>query len=401
MSTEAIGLPEALERAAVALPAQAEAIRPANGDPLRLRQLLDVPAAARVLSWLLQHELEAGAELAASWADDPATGAEPLQRVDAAALSKPARKALRRALHQLRSRGVSVAEAPKEQRVATLPPLDDAVDAAMVTPLDAWGARAVYLATSHPSGGVRLFELVLDDLRGVLEFEVYSSGRSKVRKFLRDFERRERFAAVAAPTDAVRALIARAVAQQPAERPLPRGFSEWRSRITECPEDTSTPGEIARAALDVPEAEVPQLVERAVALVSSKALGPWPPPAEATREVAQKIADIGRGLIIVSGLQRREQVRRCVDEALDDLYAPPFAALTARRWEESAYLFWKERREADARACLAAARAFQTGPPSGNPVARAALELVLAPALEGVEDAADDEKGEPLVVGAS
>jgi hypothetical protein len=359
MSTEAIGLPEALERAAVALPAQAEAIRPANGDPLRLRQLLDVPAAARVLSWLLQHELEAGAELAASWADDPATGAEPLQRVDAAALSKPARKALRRALHQLRSRGVSVAEAPKEQRVATLPPLDDAVDAAMVTPLDAWGARAVYLATSHPSGGVRLFELVLDDLRGVLEFEVYSSGRSKVRKFLRDFERRERFAAVAAPTDAVRALIARAVAQQPAERPLPRGFSEWRSRITECPEDTSTPGE------------------------------------------TQKIADIGRGLIIVSGLQRREQVRRCVDEALDDLYAPPFAALTARRWEESAYLFWKERREADARACLAAARAFQTGPPSGNPVARAALELVLAPALEGVEDAADDEKGEPLVVGAS
>jgi hypothetical protein len=401
MSTQGVGLPEALERAAVALPADADAIRPANGDPLRLRQLLDVPAAVRVLSWLLQYELEAGAELAASWADDPVAGAEPLQRVEGAALSKPARKALRRALHLLRSRGVSVQEGRREQRVATLPPVSDSVDAAMVTPLDAWGARAVYLVASHPSGGVRLFELVLDEVRGVLEFEVYSSGRSKVRKFLRDFERRERFAAVAAPANAVRALIARAIAQQPAERPLPRGLSEWRSRIGEFPGETATPGELARAALEVSDAEMPQLLERAAALVSSNELGPWPPPSEDTRVVAQKIADIGRGVIIVSGLQRREQVRRCMDEALDSLYAQPFAAVTARRWEESAYLFWKERREADARACLAAARAFRTAAPSGNPVARAALELVLAPALEGVEDAADDEQGEPLVLGAS
>jgi hypothetical protein len=401
MSTQEVGLPEALERAAVALPTDAESIRPANGDPLRLRQQLDVAAAVRVLSWLLRHELEAGAELAATWADDPVGGAEPLQRVDGAALPKPARKALRRALHQLRSRGVSVPEAQQGQRVATLPPLGDAVDAAMVTPLDAWGARAVYLATSHPSGGVRLFELVLDEVRGVVEFEVYSAGRSKVRKFLRDFERRERFAAVAAPTDAVRALIAHALEQQPAERPLPRGLSEWRSRISEFPEGTSTPGEMARAAFEVSDAEMPQLLERAAALVSDNALGPWPPPTEATQVLAQKIADIGRGVIIVSGLQRREQVRRCMDEALDDLYAPPFATLTARRWEESAYLFWKGAREADARACLAAARAFRTGAPSGNPVARAALEVVLAPALEGVQDAADDEKGDSLVVGAS
>jgi hypothetical protein len=400
MSTEEVGLPEALERAAAALAADAESIRPANGDPLRLRQLLDAAAAARVLSWLLQHELAAGAELAAAWADDPAAGAEPLQRVDGAALPKPARKVLHRALHQLRSRGVLLHEAQRGQRVATLPPVDDSVDAAMLTPLDARGARAVYLAASHPSGGVRLFELVIDEARGVLEFEVYSSGRSPVRRFLRDFERRERFAAVAAPTDSVRALIGRAIAQQPAERPLPRGLSEWRSRISEPPEGSSTPGEIARAALDVPDAEAPQLLERAAALVSGDELGPWPPPAEATQEVAQKIADIGGGVIIVSGLQRHEQVRRCIDEALDTLYAEPFATRTARRWEESAYLFWKGGREADARACLAAARAFRAGEPSRNPVARAALERVLAPALEGAQGAAEGEEGESLLVGA-
>ena len=36
-----VGLPEALERAASALEADADAIRPANGDPFQLLGLLD------------------------------------------------------------------------------------------------------------------------------------------------------------------------------------------------------------------------------------------------------------------------------------------------------------------------------------------------------------------------
>ena len=52
MSTS-VGLPEALERAATALPGDADAIRPANGDPAALLRALDAEAAARVLGWLL------------------------------------------------------------------------------------------------------------------------------------------------------------------------------------------------------------------------------------------------------------------------------------------------------------------------------------------------------------
>ena len=70
MSTS-VGLPEALERAATALPSDADAIRPANGDPGALLRALDAEAAARVLGWLLQFEPEAGSELAAAWAEEP------------------------------------------------------------------------------------------------------------------------------------------------------------------------------------------------------------------------------------------------------------------------------------------------------------------------------------------
>ena len=68
MSVAQLGLPEALERAASALPGDAGEIRPANGDPVQLRRSLDDEAACRVLSWLLRNEPASGGELASAWA---------------------------------------------------------------------------------------------------------------------------------------------------------------------------------------------------------------------------------------------------------------------------------------------------------------------------------------------
>ena len=48
-SAKDIGLPEALERAAAALPGDADEIRPANGDPFALLSLLD--AGASRITW--------------------------------------------------------------------------------------------------------------------------------------------------------------------------------------------------------------------------------------------------------------------------------------------------------------------------------------------------------------
>ena len=191
MSDDEVGLPEALERAASALPEHADAIRPANGDPLQLQQLLGSSGSVQVLSWLLCNESDAGAELVGWWVEDSVSGAELLQQIDATGFPKPAQKVLRRALHQLRSRGVSVSAALPAPVIAKLPSIEDDIDAALVTPIDPRGARAVYLTMKHPSGGVRLFEVMIDDERGVLEFEVYNAGRSKVRGFLRSLSTAE------------------------------------------------------------------------------------------------------------------------------------------------------------------------------------------------------------------
>jgi hypothetical protein len=387
-----LGLAEALERAASALREHARAIRPANGDPARLLEALGPEAGASVLGWLLANETADGEELAQAWAEDEGAGAEALRRLEGASLPKPARKALRRVLHGMRSRGLDVPVAAPAPVVAKLPPIEDTLTGAFVSPIDGGGTRAVYLVEPHPAGGARLFELLLDAERGIVRFEVYSTGRSQVRRFLRDIARNERFPAAPAPLEAVRALVERAAARHPADRPPPRGYAEWRAHVAAPPEGARTPGELAAEALGG-EAS-PERVRRAAELVRTGALGPWPPAPEELQALAEKVLEGAKGQVIVAPEVRREQAARAIDEAVERIYAGPHAARVAECFREAAYVSWKAAQEDDARIALAAARALEAGPAESGPLARAILETALRPVLDELDRtlAGDDER---------
>jgi hypothetical protein len=144
---------------------------------------------------------------------------------------------------------------------------------------------------------------------------------------------------------------------------------------------------LARAAL-APDAGgeiAPQALRRAEELVRGGEVGPWPPPAERLGPAAERVAEAARGQIIVSGARRREQVDAALEEALPTLFAEPFGATTADRFEEAAWVQWQRGLADDARACLAAARCFRERGPRDNPVARALIDVVLAPFLARLE----------------
>jgi hypothetical protein len=244
-----------------------------------------------------------------------------------------------------------------------------------------------YLVEANPSGGTRIFEVLLDDERGIGAFEIYSAARGKARRFLQNLTRRGDRPAVAVPPDSLRALIARVASHQPADRSAPRGFSEWRSRITGVAEGTPTPGMLARESLGAVDAASG---ERAVKLVREKALGPWPPENPALQEAAEKIVELEKSEVEGSDAVRRPQVDGILDTAVTELYGEPFASRCAERFEEMAYVYWKWGKEDDARACLAAADAFGSPAPTEHPVARALLEVLLSPVLNRLEAAAGD-----------
>jgi len=377
-SAKDIGLPEALERAAAALPGDADEIRPANGDPFALLSLLDVEASQRVMEWLLANEPVAGSELVEAWADAGGDAAALIARTDGSGFPKEARKALRRAHHRMRSRGESIPEPAPQPIVATLPKVVDEIAVSLVSGLDPRGTRMAYIVENDPSGGARLFAVALDEARGVRELEVFSAGRSKIKTFIRECTQREEYPAIEAPLEAIQALIARSAVAQPTDSPAPRSFVEWRSHIADPAEGSSTPGELARAALAAD-------LGRAVVLVRDQSIGPWPPPNETLSEIVQRLDDVAEGVVVVSAAAKQEQIDRELDEAVERVFDAGFATCTANRFEETAYIFWRADASEDARACLAAANAFRGSKSEFRELGRAMLEVVLAPALKAMD----------------
>jgi len=374
-----LSLARALEAAASALPEHEDAIRPANGDPERLLAALTPPAATTVLAWLLDNHPGDGEELALAWADLEA-GTAPLRGVADGPIGKAGRKALRRAQHRLRSRGVELGAAPVVAHVAMLPKLDDEINVALVSPPDPSGAQLVVVVESSPSGGTRIFQGAVDLERGILEFRVLQANRSQARRLLRDLEGNEALAATEAPRESVAALLARAAEAQPADRALPQAFGEWRSRVARAPEGAATPGALARAAVDATSA--PSLLREVAEAVAVGAYGPWPPAFEVLHAVAEKVRDTAKSQLLVDDQQRRAHVDAAIGDALDTRYASPAAERTAARFEELAFAAWKRGRAEEAQRCVAAARAFREQPPRENPVARALLDRALQPLLD-------------------
>ncbi len=372
-------LPEALEAAAGKMTSQADAIRSANGDPHGLLDSLTPKAAAKVLRWLLENAEDAADELAVAWSEVE-NGARVIQSVDQAELPKAGRKVLRRTLHRLRGRGLEVAAEATTPVVARITTVEEDVSLALLSAIDPSGARAVTVVEANPSGGARLFELIVDDGRGVLECEVFSTSRGKARRYVKEIADRERFPAISAPPESVHALLARVVAHQLPNRPAPRSFGEWRARLTTAETGTRTPGELARDALGI-DGDAEQ-TNRVVELVRNQELGPWPPERDRLAETAATLEKALEARIVVSGARRAEQVDEALAEAGRAIFDSAHAAVTRTRLEEMAYVWWKTDREADARACLAAAAGFEDDSAGEHPMAKAILEVLLAPLLQ-------------------
>jgi len=385
-----MSLPDALELAASELSQHADAVRDANGDPDRVLDTLSAEAANEVLCWLLGHDPDAGEELAIAWSESE-QGSAVLQATHERALPKPGRKALRRALHRLRSRGVDVNEGEAEQVVARLPDIDEALEVALLSPLDRAGTRMAYLVASHPAGGARIYEALIDDLRGIVEFRVYDTGRSKARKFLREVTSRANTPLLDVGVGPLLAMLRRCEAVQAADRPAPRAWVETRSQLR-LERATAPPADevVAQlAATKEPERALEALAER----VRGGKLGPWPPLGESLRGVVGDVREGLSGKLIVSGATREARVREVLSRAAAGVFGESFSATTAARLRETAYVAWRAEEEDEARECLAGAAAFEAGT-EDNPVALAFIEVILAPLLDELERESQEESSD-------
>lgn len=394
-----MSLPECLERAASELSDLADQIRPANGDPRRLLELLRAGDAARVLAWILAKDEDAANELLEAWGELP-EGTAVLVAVPESEIPKTGRKQLRRALHRLRAQGVAIAE-PESQTETPAPrrvgAVSDRWQAAHISAPDFRGTRMGYLVDSHPAGGARLFEIRFDPARGILDFKLYNAGRSKVRGFLKSLVAGTNQRLFEVDQEALCALVRRASLVQPADRALPTFFVEWRSRLfSEALEKEATPGERAREALGSaadPAASLAAVEES----IRSGRIGPWPP---ATAWVGERMDRAQKAIGELAGDARGSAIESWVGEVSGELAGETDPAGLAEQLAEWAWIEWQREDPDRARALLAVSTELMgaKGANVNRALAGVRVEALFGPFLdsmknvEGTKRAENDEK---------
>jgi hypothetical protein len=385
-----MSLPEALERAAVELPDHADLIRPANGDPIQLLSTLDESGCESVLRWLLVNEPDAGEELMLDWCEDD-RGIERVQSIDLGSLSKPGKKLLRKALHRMRTSGIDVAtkSAPAPSNAKNLTDVYDEIAGAYLTSVDPSGSLLLFIVEANPSGGARLFQASLDESRGIVEFDVYATGRSKTRKFLRkltDSDATGASGAVQVDPAFARSLIARIAAIHPASRPFPRAFSEWRRKLETGASDRSFSDQVG-ALVTGTDVAAREAIERVAARIRAREIGPWPPPSSQLSAVSKSLGTAIDAVIEMSGDARDTALNEAVGAATALLFEGGHPGHTGARFELSAYVAHVGGKNEEAADLLAAARSMGGDDIGENPIARAMTEACTESVLKRVDDA--------------
>jgi hypothetical protein len=294
------------------------------------------------------------------------------------------RKALKRALHLLRTQGVPVADdvLPREARPAA-PGAAPVV--ARVSPVLGNGERYAVLEGSRQALGATMVVVRLSDTAGLLELHALEANRAQREELWQHFREQGLADWAEAPVAYVGSLLEAAYALNPAA-PAAADYGGLRSRLWQLwgnPEAASDP------EAEVPplrEPEVAAALERARELAQHPLFHTWLPGPEEVTPWVEKIKEAEASPLILAEHQQRARLEGILLEAARTLYPPESRVLWHRRLVHQAYFFRLRHLPGEARVVRAAAQDLASRAASplmgDNPLLLALVQFAVGLALE-------------------
>lgn len=231
----------------------------------------------------------------------------------------PARKAARRAINVLKSRGVAVPERPSV--VAALPKPEYTLEARAMFP-DGRGAQIWWIAKIAKTGGTDVVEVTTVDKQGVISINRGNPSAGNLRQLWQGWVSRAGRAPSEVPVEFARHRIAEARAVSVARKAvLPMGIDAPKELLGDLTaRGAAPPHPIDGEGLSIPtdEATVKVCVERSMHLHEEPEFASWLPDDPAGVALLQSINERVQALGVLPGMTADEEQQKSIDSAVNE-----------------------------------------------------------------------------------
>jgi hypothetical protein len=284
------------------------------------------PERARVL---VLEANERGAELVEAWITRENAPAV-LQIASDDHAPSPARKAARRGINVLKSRGVAIPELARAGRIA---PASTEMYEAWFRPPDGTGTSAFTLGARSPQGRYRLVDVIMKSGSGLVSIVGLQMSRSQLGTTFDDIAKRFGHPPAPVPVGWARARIAGARAENDKSgTPVPLGFDTHLDLLG--PPPTAAPPHPAETA-NLPEVERHEALARSGQLHAEPEVRGWLPEPAAVQEM---LMEIGRSIGKEPGTDpsaAEAKVRVVIEKSTDEFFGAEVRASLAGRMKDA------------------------------------------------------------------
>ena len=304
-----------------------------------------------------------GAELVGAWVAGKNVAAVAEVAADDACPAL-ARKAARRGVNVLKSRGVAIPERARANQRAAMPPAE--TREAWFRPPDAAGTSAFTLGARGPGGRYRLVDVIIKDGVGLVSVAGMEMSRTQLRETFDGIEQRFGHGPAPVPMAWARARIAAARAENAARgTPVPLGVEQHGDLIGEAP--ASLPPHPAEdAGLAWPGRD--EALARSGTLHAEPELRGWLPEPSAMQGLLRAIEEEKEALKGADRATTESKVLAMIERATDAYFTAEQRAKTALRMKDAAISILARGETARAADLIVTARATDAPAPPASAI---------------------------------
>jgi hypothetical protein len=304
-----------------------------------------------------------------------------------AAQDKIRRKALKRTLHLLKTRGVSIAEDLLPREEATVGAPRPATTVAHVSPIFGQGESYIILEGPPEILGGNFLVSLISDQEGFRDCMLLNLKRKQQAEFWEHF-REQGFHDLLAPPPAHAVAMLEAAYTAHPDSPGASQYGALREKIFQHwgrPEE----GDLEAALPTLETVEQPRLLEESRRLAADPLFHSWLPGPEEINPWLDKLKEAQETPLVLSDQQKQVRIDAVLDEAAKALYPPETLTDWSKRLLTTAYYLHLLGREEDSRVARAAAvdladpdRSNLTG---ANPFLKGLVQFALRLAWEATK----------------